>query len=225
MFGNRPWVLYGYNFVSAISCVLFAEPRGGTLLFTRAVLEGNVRPWQVLTVATSTLTTIVIAWYVLSRIRTWRLFNVPDDDRLVALFLVLLPANAAFDIVYEKDVVLSVAGIFYVAAATVALKRLLEIASSASRRSVIAYAVILLVACGWSMRAIGTQYRLREVASLTRNDWAYWKIWLGRQDTVSIETAGEKRVFQVLYDDAIWRRPAPPAIESRFWDRWSDPEE
>jgi hypothetical protein len=224
-FGNSPWVLYAYNFVSAITCVLFAEPRAGTLMFTRAMLADNVQPWQVLTVATSTLTTLVIAWYVVTRIRTWRIFNVPEDDRLVAVFLVLLPANAAFDIVYEKDVVLSVAGIFHVAAATIALKRLLEIASLPSWRSAIAYATILLVACGWSMRAIGTQYRLREVASINRNDWAYWKVWLGRQDTVSIDTPGEKRVFQVLYDDAIWRRPAPPAIESRFWDRWSDPEE
>jgi len=189
------------------------------------VLAHDASPWQVLTVATSTLTTLVIAWYVVTRIRTWRIFNVPEDDRLVSIFLIVLPANAAFDIVYEKDVVVSVAGIFYVAAATIALKRLLEIASSPSWRSAIAYATILLVACGWSMRAIGTQYRLREVASINRNDWAYWKVWLGRQDTVSIDTPGEKRVFQVLYDDAIRRRPAPPAIESRFWDRWADPEE
>jgi hypothetical protein len=141
------------------------------------------------------------------------------------LFLVLLPANAAFDIVYEKDVVLSVAGIFYVAAATIALKRLLQIAASPSWRSALAHAAILLVACGWSMRALGTQYRLREVAAINRNDWAYWEVWLQRQEgTVSIETPGEKQVFQVLYDDAIWRRP-PPAIESRFWEAWADPQE
>jgi hypothetical protein len=225
MFGASPWLLYGYNFITAMTCVLFAEPRAGTFMFIRSVLDHNTAPWQVLTVVTSTLTSVVIAWYVVSRIRTWRLFNVPEDDRLVALFLVLLPANAAFDIVYEKDVVLSVAGIFYIAAATIALRRVLEIASSPSWRSAIAYAVLILVACGWSMRAIGTQYRLREVASINRNDWAYWKVWLGRQDNVSIETAGEKHVFQVLYDDAISRRPAPPPIESRFWDKWSDPEE
>ena len=224
LFGSSPWMLYAYNFMSAVSCVLFAEPRSGTFVLTRSVLLDEVRPWQVLTVATSTLTTVVIAWHVVTRIRTWRPFEFDEDDRLVALFLVLLPANAMFDIVYEKDVVLSVAGIFYVAAAAVAIKHLLVVAASPSAaRRALACTVMVVVACGWSLRAIGTQYRLREVASIDRNDWAHYDQWERQQRTVVVETPGAKQVWQRLYDDAIWRRPAPPVIDSRELEAWSDP--
>ena len=226
LFGNSRWVLYAYNFASAVSCALFAEPRSGTFMLTRSVLMHEVAPWQVLTVATSALTTLVIFWHVATRVRTWRPFRIEEDDRLVVLFLLLLPANAAFDIVYEKDVVLSVAGVFYVAAAAVACKGLVRSAMTApGARLVLTSALMLAVACGWSMRAVGTEYRLRQVAFIERNDWAYFDRWQQRQDTVLVQTDGEKRVWQTLHDDAIWRRPAPAMIESRFLERWSDPEE
>jgi len=226
LFGDSRWTLYAYNFASAVSCALFAEPRSGTFMLTRSVLMHEVAPWQVLTVATSALTTLVIFRHVATRVRTWRPFRIEEDDRLVVLFLVLLPANAAFDIVYEKDVVLSVAGIFSVAAAIVACRCLVQTSMTASGvRLALTSALVLAVACGWSMRAIGTQYRLREVASIDRNDWAYFDQWQKRQDTVVVQTDGEKRVWQTLHDDAIWRRAAPPLVESRFLERWSDPEE
>jgi hypothetical protein len=225
LFGDSPWVFYAYNFASAVSCVLFAEPRSGTFMFTRGVLAGHVQPWQVVTVTTSALTTALIGWHVASRSRTWRLFHIDGDDRLVALFLVVLPANAMFDIVYEKDVVLSVAGVFYAAAASVALKRIAQDTSFSALRPVVAYAVVLLVACGWSVRTVGTQYRLREVASIVRNDWAYYDKWERQQTTVVVDTPGGKRVWQTLYDDAIWRRPAPRALTSRVLDAWTDPEQ
>lgn len=226
LFGNSPWVLYAYNLVSAFGCTLFAEPRSGTFMLTRSLLTDEVRPWQVLTVATSALTTALIIWYAATRIRSWRPFRLNEDDRLVALFLVLLPANAVFDIVYEKDVVLSVAGIFFVAAAAVAMKRLMAVAATPpGARRAFAYAAMLVIACGWSLRSIGTQYRLREVASITRDDWAYYDRWAQRQDSVTIDTPEKKRVWQTLYDDAVWRRPRPPAIDSRLLEAWSDPKE
>jgi hypothetical protein len=226
LFGDSPLVLYTYNFLSAVSCALFAEPRSGTFMLARGVVMGELRPWQGLTVATSACTTLTIGWYVATRIRSWRPFRLDRDDRLVALFLVLLPVNAMFDIVYEKDVVLSVAGIFSVAAAMVAMKHVLAATSSSTgTRQAVAYAVILVVACGWSLRSVGTQYRLREVASLTRDDWAYYDRWERRQNTVAVSTPAAKRIWQTLYDDAIWRRAAPRAIDSRLLDAWSDPRE
>jgi hypothetical protein len=226
LFGDSPWVLYAYNFLSAVSCTLFAEPRSGAFLFARGVITDDVRPWQVLTVTTSAFTTAAIAWHVTTRIRSWRPFQLDEDDRLVALFLVLLPANAMFDIVYEKDVVLSVAGIFYAAAGVVATKRLMAVAvAESARRRAVACAAILVVACGWSLRSIGTQYRLREVASTTRDDWAYYDRWAQRQRTVAVDTPDTRFVWQTLYDDAIWRRPAPRAIGSRLLEAWSDPKE
>jgi hypothetical protein len=179
----------------------------------------------VLTVVTSTLTTALIAWLVATRIRTWRPFRIEGEDRLVALFLVVLPANAMFDIVYEKDVVLSVAGILYVAAATVAVKRIARDMSLSTLRSAVAYAVVLLVVCGWSVRTSGTHYRLRQVASIVRTDWAYYDRWQQQQQTVVIDTPGGKQLWQTLYDDAIWRQPAPRPLTSRMLEAWSDSEQ
>lgn len=224
LFGDSPWMLYAYNFASAVGCALFAEPRSGTFVLTRSLLAGDVRPWQLLTVATSVVTTAMIAWHVATRIRAWRPGRLEGPERLVAMFLVLLPANAMFDIVYEKDVVLSVAGIFYAAAAAIAVERIVRWASASTGvRPALACAVVLVLASAWAFRSIGTQYRLREVAATDRNDWAYYDQWQRKQGTIALTTSGQHRSWQTLYDDAIWRWHVPPSIESRFLDDWSDP--
>ena len=227
IFGANPWPFYLYNVASAISCVLFAEPRSGTWYFVKALVEHNVWPWQVLTVVTSTLTTVVLARYAAVRFNRWRRLDIDEDDRLVVLFIALLPANAVFAAVYEKDVILSVAGVFYAAAAAIVFRRLLieDMSSSSTLRRTAAYVVALVLACGWSLRFVSIEYRLREVASIHRNDWAYYDAWERKQATVQLTTTGEKHVRQTLYDDAIWRRPAPPMISSRLAEAWSDPEE
>jgi hypothetical protein len=95
-------------------------------------------------------------------------------------------------------------------------------ASHTSIRST-AFAVTLVVACGWTIRAVGIHYRLREVAAVARDDWAYYDRWERRQDTDHVTTPTEKRVWQTLYDDAIWKRSPPPMIDSRVANAWSDP--
>ena len=227
IFGANPWPFYLYNVVSAMSCVLFAEPRSGSWYFVKALVEHDVWPWQVLTVLTSTLTTLVLIWYAVGRFNRWRRLDIDEDDRLVVLFIGLLPANAAFAAVYEKDVILSVAGVFYCGAAAIVFRRLLiEVGSSSSTLSrTAAYAVALVLACGWSLRFLSIEYRLREVASIHRNDWAYYDAWEQKQATVQLTTTAEKRVWQTLYDDAIWRIQAPPMIDSRLAEAWSDPKE
>ena len=227
IFGANPWPFYLYNVASAISCVLFAEPRSGTWYFVKALMEHNVWPRQVLTVVTSTLTTVVLARYAAVRFNRWRRLDIDEDDRLVVLFIALLPANALFAAVYEKDVILSVAGVFYAAAAAIVFRRLLieDMASFSTLRRTAAYVVALMLACGWSLRFVSIEYRLREVASIHRNDWAYYDAWERKQATVHVTTTEEKHVWQTLYDDAIWRRPAPPMIGSRLAEAWSDPEQ
>jgi hypothetical protein len=223
-FGDRLWPFYIYNVVSAICCVLFAEPRGGIWLFTRAVVRGGLLPWQVLTVATSTLTTLVIGWSVAQRAQRWRRFELDDGDRLTILFLVLLPANAMFAAVYEKDVILSPAGLFYAIAAAVACRRLLfEEPSrlSLQARRVLVYAVVAALATGWTVRSVGIHYRLRQVARTDRNEWAYVSKWEAQQG-IHLTDAG-RGIEQVLYDDAIWRMPSPPVVTSRLADRLFDP--
>jgi hypothetical protein len=223
-FGGRLWPFYIYNVISAICCVLFAEPRGGIWMFTRAIVTGDLRPWQLLTVATSTLTTLVIIRSVAQRASRWRRFDLDDGDRLTMLFLIMLPANAMFAAVYEKDVILSPAGLFYAIAAAVAFRRLLfeqrPRLSSVARHG-IACAVVAVIATGWTVRLVGIQYRLRQTARIERNDWAYVDKWSVQQG-LHLTDAG-RGIEQVLSDDAIWRVPAPPVVTSRLGERLFDP--
>ena len=169
----------------------------------------------------------VLARYAAVRFNRWRRLDIDEDDRLVVLFIALLPANAVFAAVYEKDVILSVAGVFYAAAAAIVFRRLLleDLSSFSTLRRTAVYVAALVLACGWSLRFVSIEYRLREVASIVRNDWAYYDAWERKQATVQLTTTGEKHVWQTLYDDAIWRRPAPPMIDSRLAEAWSDPEQ
>src|SRR5258705_13518427 len=66
-FGSNPIAFYLYNVVSAISCVLFAEPRGGGGAFTRNLTEGLPEPLHVVNVVTTTATKLVIGRYAMLR--------------------------------------------------------------------------------------------------------------------------------------------------------------
>ena len=222
-FGDRVWPFYLYNVISAVCCVLFSEPRDGLWLFSRAIVKGGMVPWQLLTVATSTVTSLVIGWSVARRMSRWWRFEFDDGDRLTMLFLVLLPANAMFAAVYEKDVILSPAGLLYAIAAAVAFRRVLferPRFSPQARRAFVS-TFVALIAIGWTVRSVGIDYRLRQLARTDRNEWAYVNKWEAQQGLHL--TDADRAIEQELYDDAIWRVPPPPVITSRLGDRLFDP--
>ncbi|MEQ1909749.1 MAG: hypothetical protein ABMA15_13055 [Vicinamibacterales bacterium] len=159
MFESPLW-FYAYNVVSAMCCVLFGEPRGGVWRFVEGLTTGHVEPWRLVSVVTSTGTSILIARYALQRFTRWKRGEIDAPDRLVILFLALLPANALFTYAYLKDVILSPVGVFYAGAAYVAFRSTatelgtarIEIAPGArwrgwGRRVVLSIAVFVL-ACG-----------------------------------------------------------------------------
>ena len=163
-FGSNPVPFYLYNVVSAICCVLFAEPRGGVWAFTRNLTNGLPDAWQVVNVVTSTATTFLIGRYAMTRLSSWRAREFNDADRFVVMFLVVLPANALFAAAYEKDVIMSPAGLFYAAAAYMVVRELVESAASpggATSAMTVAPAVLLLIAVGWTIRFVGIHDSLR----------------------------------------------------------------
>ena len=125
-FGDNPIPFYAYNVICGVFTVLFGEPRGGVWVFTRGVVQGGLQPWQVVNVLTCSATTMLIGRYVVSRFAQWKRLEFDDDDRIVLLFLAVLPANAAFAAAYEKDVILSPAGVFFALAAAVAVRALIR---------------------------------------------------------------------------------------------------
>ncbi len=216
-FGANPLPFYAYNVASAALGLLFAEPRGGVWAF------GAVEPWHIINIVSSALTTILIGYYVAQRFVAWRREELTDHDRLVLLFLAVLPANALLCFAYTKEVIMSPAGVFYALAAFVAFRHL--IASPhlwwSSSRGAAAAVLIAVVAAGWSVRLVGIHYLLRSTAGTVRTEWAFVDDWQAR-NRITIASPDRLQLKQTLYDDAIWRRPEPPRVALRWADRVFD---
>jgi hypothetical protein len=228
-FGSNPLPFYAYNIVSAIACVLLAEPRGGVWMFVREVTTGRPEPWQIVNVLTSVLTTAMILRFAASRMPAWKAWfaraegdagRAPafdDADRLVIIFLVVLPLNALFAAAYEKDVIMSPAGLFYAVAAYFVCCELLS-----GRRVAIAPAVVLLVAVGWSIRFVGMHDNLRARALSVQDEWAYYDDWARDQPNDIHLTAEEEAIRQHLYEDAVLRAPRVPQVSLGVIERFFD---
>ena len=217
-FGGNPIPFYAYNVLSAMSCVLFAEPRGGVWMFVRELLRGRPEPWQFVNVLTSVATTVLIARYAAARFPNWRAREFDEADRFVIIFLAVLPLNALFAGGYEKDVIMSPAGLFYAAAAYFVLRERLSGVKAVS----LAPAIALLLAVGWSVRFVGIHDSLRARALSVREEWAYYDDWVREQPRPMPLTPEEQAIKQHLYDDAVLRAPRVPqpslGVTERLFD-------
>jgi len=217
-FGGNPIPFYAYNVLSAMSCVLFAEPRGGVWMFVRELLRGRPEPWQFVNVLTSVTTTVLIARYAAARFPNWRAREFDEADRFVIIFLAVLPFNALFAGGYEKDVIMSPAGLFYGAAAYFVFRERLSGVKAVS----MAPAIALLLAVGWSVRFVGIHDSLRARALSVREEWAYYDDWVREQPRPMPLTPEEQAIKQHLYDDAVLRAPRVPqpslGVTERLFD-------
>jgi len=180
MFTGREPILYAYNFAASIVGTLLAEPRDGVLRLTRSILDGAPDPAMIVGVVSSTLATILIARFVWLRRSAWRRLAFGRDDRIVILFLLVLPANAVISYAYTKDVIMSPAGFFFAAAFAVACRDFIE--RLATCRTVPGFsraahaaglAVLLILSVTWSIRAVGLHAALADTAYRYREQWAY----------------------------------------------------
>jgi len=216
-FGSNPLPFYAYNVMCAISTVLFAEPRGGVWVFVRELIGGRPEPWQVVNVLTSAATSVLLARFALSRVRDWRSGDIGEADRFLILFLAILPVNALFAGGYEKDVIMSPAGLFYAAAAYFVFRELL-----AGTQIPVAPVLVLMVAIGWSVRFVGIHDSLRARALSVRDEWAYYDDWARQQPNDIQLNAEEQAIRQHLYDDAVLRAPRVPQLSLGGVDRFFD---
>ena len=216
-FGSNPLPFYAYNVLCAISTVLFAEPRGGVWVFVRELIGGRPEPWQVVNVLTSAATSVLLARFALSRVRDWRSGDIGEADRFLILFLAILPVNALFAGGYEKDVIMSPAGLFYAAAAYFVFRELL-----AGTQIPVAPVLVLMVAIGWSVRFVGIHDSLRARALSVRDEWAYYDDWARQQPNDIQLNAEEQAIRQHLYDDAVLRAPRVPQLSLGGVDRFFD---
>ena len=217
-FEGRAWPFYAYNVASSISTVLFSEPKGGVWRFVYELTTGTLHPWSAVSVASSTAATVLVSWFVWTRrhrIRTW---SFDRSDRLVALFLVVLAANAAISFPYTKNVIMSPAGVFLGLAVSVAAREWFR--DPAARRLAATLALFAVLTCGWAYRVAGNHYNLRWTAAEQRAMWVSVDGWLDRQ-RITPRGAEGPALRDALRRDALWTHPTPYQPSSA-WAAWFD---
>jgi hypothetical protein len=218
-FGSQPLWFYAYNVLASAGSVLFAEPRSGVFETVSAWLNDRPLRRELLLVATSIVTTGLIAWTAVIHIVRRR--PMGDTARFIVVFVVVLAANAMLSFAYTKDEIMSVAGVFYALAAFGAIRHL---ATSTRLRVATAAAGVLLVgvlATGWSVRAAGVHYVLRSQAIKHQIDWVEL---LGRwhRENRWPTDAAEERLLLRLHADAVHiklpnTRIGRPDWPNRLW--------
>lgn len=221
-FGDNPLPFYAYNVATSFASVLFAEPRAGVFRFVRE-LTYDLNPGNVVTVAATTLMTLVICWYAWDRRRAWLARTLDHGDRLVLMFPMVLAANAAISYPYTKDVIMSPAGGFYALAAFVAVRHLmttvqLPAVSATWKRAALA---ICCAALGttWAVRHVAVHALLNVDALRVRNEWVYVDSWLEQQN-YRLDDPRDRALLNSLRNDALLTHPMPPrfAPASRIYD-------
>jgi hypothetical protein len=211
-FGSNPLGFYLYNVLSSAMSVLLSEPTGGVFRLTQQVLrrDFDVAAW--ISPMASICAIGFLAAYVWRRRRALVEWRLDRDDQLVALFVMVLAANAVISYPYTKDVVMSPAGAFLAVGVFVAARNILTWLPDAapSRMATLIVAGFVLTGATWGVRVIGTHLSLRRGAHVERNEWAYAEISLAKDGVVL--TDADKTLLRTLRDDALFAHPAPPPI-------------
>jgi hypothetical protein len=200
-FGSQPVWFYAYNVLASASSVLFSEPQDG--IFEVVYSWVNDRPmWRVvIPVVTSVFTTGVLLWAAVRRLRSAAHFD--DTAKAIAIFVVVLIANAMLSFAYTKDEIISVAGTFYAIAVYGAMRDALL--TGISLRPVAAAGCAFLLcalATGWSIRAAGVHYVLRSQAVKHQIDWVELPGRWQRDGNWPTDP-DEQRLILQLRDDAM----------------------
>jgi hypothetical protein len=217
-FQGRAWVFYAYNVASSISTVLFAEPKGGAWRFIWELSVGNVHPWTVVSVLSSTAASVLLLWFVW-RHRLWmRGATRTYEDRLVIVFFTVLVVNAVISFPYTKNVIMSPAGVFLSVAVYHAARAWLQ--DVARHRLVVSIVLFTVLTCGWAFRVAGNHYNLRWTAAEQRAEWVTVDRWLERQ-RITLRDDRAHALRDALRRDAVWNH-ATPFQPSSAWGRWFD---
>jgi hypothetical protein len=222
-FGPTPVFFYAYNVITSALSVLFSDPDGGVFEIGRAWRQGDVPPRLYLAVASSALTTGLIAWAVNRRLRFGGPGAWTGTDGLFLLSGAVLVANAAMSYAYTKHEIISPAGAFYGLAAFAAARHAIG-QLERSRGTAAAVVCVLLAATSslWMFRSAGVHHMMQAQAFKERNDWA--RIRYDRlADVAGMDApphAGTYALVDRLRGDALALRIANPHTLPRWADRW-----
>ncbi len=212
-----PYGFYAYNVASSLISVLLSEPRGGTWAALADLSMRRVSPGTIVNVMSSVITTAVVGWFILTRVRTWRASQIDDPDRICVVSVAVLVANAAMSYGYTKDEIMSPGGVFYALAAFVAMRELVAGIGRQPRarwRTAVCGLALAAAATGWAVRTVGLHYQMQTMAFAVRNEWVYVDDWLARQ-RVAPATAEGTQIVNTLRNDALARAPVNPYLQAQ----------
>jgi hypothetical protein len=214
LFGAFPILFYGYNAASTLLTVLASEPRGGVFEFVDQVWQEGPgpAPWQWVNVITSLATSAFVAWAV-GRITS-------RGRQEIAVACAGIVGNACLGFLYARDRIPSLAGVlyalcFYVSLAVIA-ERLARDRARVVRR--VAALTVLVLATGWTLRCIATQFALRDAAWLNPLEWALRTVTVSEWSSDD-EIAGAK-LFQEMKKEALARSAPDPRADPRWTHEW-----
>jgi hypothetical protein len=213
-FGANPLRFYAYNSGMSILSVLVSQPRSGRWTIAEEILQGRVAPVFYVAILSSIAATTLIAWYAGSRDergrRRWR-------EPIPFVFLAVLLANGAISYAYTKNEIVSLSGVMYALAVTVALRPLLS-KVTAPGIGVALTTLLLLFSTAWAWRAAALQTVLLRAAFSSKVEWTGVLMpgdrstWPGESDTIEL-TARLKR-------EAVSQRSLPPDALPRWVREW-----
>jgi hypothetical protein len=220
-FGDRAEWFYVYNVATSALSVLLSEPRAGRFVAVHAWMQDALMPRMVIALASSIVTTAVIAYASLQR---WRTRTFDDNARYIVVFVAVLAANAALSFAYAKDEIMLPAGIFYALAAYAGARVAFE-SLAAPRSAVLAAtvaALLVVTSTAWTVRAAGVPYYQRSQAFKQRGDWGELA---GERRRVGLQgpPSDADRLIERLRDEALAAAVPNPRFEPRWLQLvWED---
>jgi hypothetical protein len=225
-FGDNPFPLYAYNAVTSVLSVLFSDPDRGVFHTIRTWREGTMPARLYIATIPSVVTTGLIAWFAVTRVRARAWTSPTRHDQLMFVFAAVLIANAPFAYAYAKHEIISVAGAFYAFAAYVATRHAIGSggpkAPGYQGQGVARVALCLLLgalAAAWAFRSAGVHHMLQTQAYRERLEWA-------RLDPERIAERGypsdvrARALAAQLRRDALDLRIANPNLLPAWADDW-----
>lgn len=222
-FGANPTWFYLYNVGTSMLSVLFSDPDRGVFNTVRTWLEGEFPARLYLQTVSSALTTGLIGWVVVDRLRARVTGKPVASEPFLTIFAVVLVANAALSYAYTKHEIISVAGAFYALAAFAAARHVVEYSRPPGPAVARAALCIGLVAIAsmWAFRSVGVHHMLQAQAFEDQLEWA-------RLDPDKLADRGypsdarSRALASILRQDALDMRIANPHMLPAWPDKWWD---
>jgi len=215
-FGSQPFWFYGYNVVASALSVLFSEPQHGVFEAISAWVRQRPMGRVVVPVATSLVTTALLIWAAAGRIRARR--PLDDAGRFMFVFAAVLAANAVLSFPYTKDEIMSVAGAFYAIAVFGVVRDVVQRSAHLRLPAYVAcVGLVLVLTTGWSIRAGGVHYVLRNQAIKHQIDWVQLPGRWQREQQWPSDQADQRLVRQ------LWREAVQLTLpNTRVAPEWPD---